>query len=82
MHDTASLTLAIIGAILTWTASVISLVIWLTGKFRSLEKSFYTELDRRRTSNDLRFEKITTRVQRLEIKAFGFTPVDLNPPED
>lgn len=61
-RDGALILIAIIGAVLTWTASIVSLVMWLTGKFRSLEAAIYRETNR-----------LGTRVQRLELKVFGFT---------
>lgn len=79
MHDTASLILAIIGAVITWTASVISLVVWLTGKFRYLEKTIYVEMDKHRNEDDEQFEELRSRTMRLEIKAFGYSPVEIAP---
>ncbi len=71
--SSAMLTLAIISALIVYTGSVISLVMWLNNKFRALEKTFYKELDRRRIVNDGKFFQLGTKIQRLEIKAFGFT---------
>lgn len=68
-----SLAMAIVGFMLTWTVSIISLVMWLTGKFRDLEKIIYREMDKHRTEDDRQFRAIGTRVQRLELRAFGFT---------
>lgn len=70
-HD--ELIVAIIGLVITWTGSVIALVVWLTGKFRYLEKAIYREMDKHRREDDHQFNAHTTRIQRLEIKAFGFT---------
>lgn len=72
MND-PSLAMAIIGFMLTWTVSIISLVVWLTGKFRDLEKIIYREMDKHRTEDDRQFRAIGTKVQRLELRAFGFT---------
>lgn len=58
---------------ITWTVTVVSLVIWLTGKFSSLEKVIYREMDKHRTEDDRQFRAIGTKVQRLELRAFGFT---------
>lgn len=73
MNEQVMLVLAIGGAVITWTASVISLVVWLTGKFRSLEKVIYREMDKHRREDDDQFKIQGTKIQRLEIKAFGFT---------
>lgn len=67
------LTVAIIGALITWTGSVVSLVMWLTGRFRTLEKIIYQEMDRHRREDDVQFRAHGTKIQRLELKAFGFT---------
>lgn len=80
MQDTATLVLAIIGAVITWTASVISLVVWLTGKFRYLEKTIYREMDKHRREDDNQFRSQGTRIQRLEIKIFGYTPAAIVEP--
>lgn len=73
MHDQATLVLAIIGSVTTWTASIIWLMIWLTGKFRNLEKAFYREMDKHRREDNAQFRDHGTKIMRLEIKAFGFT---------
>lgn len=81
MHETATLTLAIIGAVITWTASIISLVIWLTSKFRYLEKTIYREMDKHRRDDDAMFRYQGTKIQRLEIGVFGFTNEGLGVPQ-
>lgn len=73
MHDTASLIIAIMGAILTWTVTIASLVYWLTSKFRFLEGIIYREMDKHRREDDALFKNQGTRIQKLELKAFGFT---------
>lgn len=83
MYDTSMLILAIVGSVLTWTGSIIALVIWLTGKFRELEKLVYREGDKHRREDDIRFRLHGTKIQRLELKAFGFTgPTELVEPTD
>ena len=67
------LVLSILGALITWTGSVISLVIWLTGKFRAIEKVIYHEMDKHRREDDRQFGEHATKIQRLELKTFGFT---------
>lgn len=67
------LVLSIIGALITWTASVVSLMMWLTGKFRDLEKALYREMEKHRREDDAQFDEHKTKIMRLEIKAFGFT---------
>lgn len=84
MNDTAMLALAIIGAVITWTTSIVLLVLWLTNKFRSLEKALYREMDKHRREDDVQFNGHSRKLQRLEIKVFGFTApngVSLDPEE-
>ncbi len=73
MNDAAMLVLAIIGFMLTWTTSIVCLVVWLTTKFRDLEKVMYREMDKHRIEDDRQFRIQGTKIQRLELKAFGFT---------
>ena len=73
MSEQAMLLIAIVGAIITWTGSVVSLVVWLTGRFRSIEKVIYHEMDKHRREDDRQFNEHATKIQRLELKAFGFT---------
>lgn len=73
MNENATLIVAIIGLIITYTGSVIFLVLWLTGKFRFLEKALYREMDKHRREDDVMFARHTGKIQRLEIKLFGFT---------
>lgn len=75
-----SLAMAIVGFMLTWTVSIVSLVVWLTGKFRDLEKIIYREMDKHRTEDDRQFRAIGTKVQRLELRAFGFTEAPATEP--
>lgn len=70
----------IIGALITWTGSVISLVIWLTSKFRYLEQTIYREMDKHRREDDKQFDDHGRKIQRLELRAFGFSgPVAVEP---
>lgn len=77
VQDTSTL-LAIAGAVLTWTTSVIILAGWLHAKFRFLESTIYREMEKRRALVDREFRIIETKMQRLEIKAFGFTTSPLS----
>ena len=73
MNEAANLVLAIFGAIMVWTTSIIGGIIWLNGKFRSLEKAIYIESDKLRREYEHRLYNQNTRTQRLEIKVFGFS---------
>lgn len=69
MHDTATLILAIVGAIIVWTSSVVAMVSWLAGKFRSVEVLIYREGEK----INKRVDRHVVRLQRLEAKTFGVT---------
>ncbi len=73
MHDTTTLVLTIIGALLTWTITMVSLASWLSGKFRDLERLVYREMDKHRREDDRQFHRHGVKIQRLELKTFGFT---------
>lgn len=73
MHDTATLIITIIGAIIVYTTSVVAMVSWLNTKFRTLEQTMYKEFDKRREANDRKFGYVLTKIQRLNLKIFGFT---------
>lgn len=78
MNEYATLVSLGVGFLFTWTVTVISLVIWLTGKFRDLEKLIYREMNRHREDDERQFRSLGTEVQRLKIKVFGFTGPVLN----
>lgn len=50
--DALNLAATIIGAVFTWTASVVVVVIWLNSKFRALEKLIYREMHEHRREDD------------------------------
>ena len=63
-------TLAILGTIAS--AAGMS-ALWLSAQFRRLEKTFYAEMDKHRREGNVQFDDHGKRIQRLEIKNFGFT---------
>lgn len=73
MNDTPMLVLAIFGAIMVWTTSVIGGIIWLNTKFRSIETIVYRELEKYRNRYDTHLYANDTRLQRVELRLFGFT---------
>lgn len=73
MFDTATFVLSLLGFAGLWSASIIGGMIWLNTKFRSLEKSIYREDEKHRQKNDEEFEDHKLRIQRLELRVFGFT---------
>lgn len=75
MESQATLIVAIVGVVLTYTISVVSLVLWLTGKFRAMEATFYRELGKHRDEDTQRFFEQGNRIYRLELTAFGATKI-------
>ncbi len=65
--------LSIIGALGTWTATVATLVYWLSNKFAALERCMLKQMSEHIINNEASFHSVSTRVQRLELKEFGFT---------
>ena len=63
-------TLAIMGTV----ASAAGLsMLWLSAQFRRLERLIYIEMDKHRRDDDVQFDDHGRRIQRLELKSFGFT---------
>jgi hypothetical protein len=72
LYDTANLILAVIGFAILWTTSIVSMTLWLSSKFRSLERMIYIEMDKHRREDDDKFQKHGDRIIRLELKNYGF----------
>lgn len=72
-HDTAMLALAILIALGGWTATVAGLVLWLAGRFRSLERLIYQQVNRLRDRHERKMELMARRLMRLEMRVFGHT---------
>ena len=62
--------LTIVGSVATGTACI---VLYLEARFRRVESIVYREMQIHRREDDAQFGKIGTRLQRVELKAFGFT---------
>ena len=73
MPNSVTVAMTIIGALGTWTATVAALVYWLSNKFASLEKCMLGQMTEYAQKNAEQFHHIAIRVQRLELKEFGFT---------
>lgn len=78
-NDGATLVLTIIGSVILWTGSIVSLMVWLQSKFDDLKRSFYSEVNKIRAeiSNlerqvDDTFREHSNRLYRLEYRTFGF----------
>ncbi len=70
---TFELDVAIGTLVVVYTSSIIGLVMWLSNKFRAVERIFYRELSGYKARSDHNFLAYGLRIQRLELKAFGFT---------
>lgn len=81
MHDTATLVLAILGIVITYTGSIIGLVVWLTGKFRHQEAEYWRGINKLNEELRNKLYQMSTRIQRLELRLFGFTTQPLTGPE-
>lgn len=82
--DVAQLIVALVVILGAWTATVVGLVIWLTGKFRELEQLIYKLVQRHSDEDDENFKFHDRRINRVEMQVFGFTevPVRPTPPRD
>lgn len=69
----AELVVAITGLVLVYTTSVVSLVLWLSAKFRALEVAFQREMDKHRDEDAERFLDHAQRLQVLELERLGYT---------
>lgn len=63
---------AIVG-FLTYTASLIGLMLWLTGKFRSVEVLIYKEMSGLKDEHRDAVGDVRDRVYKLEVAVFGVT---------
>lgn len=79
MNETVSLTLAIGGALLTWTGTVVTLTLWLAGKFRHLEALIYREQNKLDAKYMALFKEHNDRLIMLEVKGGGPGPGIIHP---
>jgi len=70
--------LMLLGMFGTWTMTVAALVYWLSSKFASLERTMVEQMAEHIKHNDKSFHAVATRIQRLELKEFGFTGSAIN----
>lgn len=71
--ETVALLVALVTVLGAWTATVVSLALWLAGRFRSVEKLLYALMHDHREEDDRQFREVSNRLIRLEIKSFGFS---------
>lgn len=69
--ETATFVITVIGAVLVWTTSVIGGVLWLNMKFGKIEKLVFREIHK----VDVENQSQNMRIQRLELRTFGFIEV-------
>lgn len=77
--DAAMLILAVATFLLTWTGTTIAVMLYLTGRFRRMEATFNSSFNAHRRHVDQMFHLHDTRTQRLELKIFGFSPIEGDP---
>lgn len=74
--------------VVTYTASIVGMILWLSNKFRQLERLIFKEIGwlrkdamEARRMYEKRLEGIGLRLQRVELRVFGFTksPADEPP---
>jgi hypothetical protein len=74
--------------VITYTSSIGAMVLWLANKFRQLEQLIYKEIHQlrreaqgARREYEQRLEGMGLRIQRIELRVFGFTkhPADEGP---
>lgn len=63
----------VLGAFAGWTVTVIGATYWLAQRFRALEIMFYKALNTHKTDDAEAFQEIDRKLQRIEIKLFGWT---------
>lgn len=73
MPQEIAIAIAILGAIGGWTVTVVICTIWITGRLRELEKTIYREINKHREETESTIRNHGRRIERLEIKNFGFT---------
>lgn len=73
MNETATLVLAIVGALFTWTSTVVVVVVWLNSQFNKQREMFYKEARRVEDKIDTFIGEYAGRVQRLELLVTGST---------
>lgn len=72
-NDTVGIFLAIAGALLTWTASVIGAIMWLSAKFNAGERLVFKENAKTREMLGRVLNQHAGRIMRLEVTTYGST---------
>lgn len=85
VETVVTITLAILGAIGTWTVTVALLVLWPANKFKALEALIYTQMATVKRDFEGELAKLERRVMlserqlhRLQLKVFGFAPLAMD----
>lgn len=79
VNETVSLTLAILGALLTWTGTIVTLTMWLAGRFRHLEALIYREQKKLDDKYLALFAEHRDRLTVLELQVTGVSSVTGHP---
>lgn len=75
MNESVSLTVVILGALLTWTGTVVTLTLWLAGRFRALEILIYREQNKLDSKYMALFKEHGDRLIILELQVTGVSSV-------
>lgn len=71
-REEATFIILILGGIGSWTTVVVVCTLWISSQLRKLEKVIYKETDR----IEAIVGRTSRRVDRLELKVFGFSQPD------
>lgn len=75
MNDSVSLIVTIVGALFTWTCTVVSLTMWLASRFRHLEVLIYRENKKLDDKYMALFKEHGDRITVLELQVTGTSGV-------
>jgi len=71
-REEATFIILILGGIGSWTTVIVVCTLWISSQLRKLEKVIYKETDR----IEQIVGRVSRRVDRLELKIFGFAQPD------
>lgn len=71
--DAATFAFSVFGGLCLWTSTAIALGWWMASRFRRIEVLLFREIGKITEEYDAVLAKHRGQIQRLELKAFGFT---------
>lgn len=66
----------VIALMATWTVSVAAFAWWLSAQFRNIEQLIHRLVDQHKEEQRQHVTDLKERIMVLELKAFGYTPVN------